>query len=42
MMLLKTGQKHGMQTMDAAIKALVAKRVVEPEVAERYLKEVNT
>ena len=38
---IQTGQKYGMQTMDAAIKNLVAKRIVEPEVAERYLKEVS-
>jgi hypothetical protein len=31
-----------MQTMDAAIKSLIAKRIVDPEVAEGYLKEVGS
>ena len=39
---IQTGHKYGMQTMDAAIKNLIAKRIVEPEVAERYLKEVGS
>jgi len=39
---IQTGQKYGMQTMDAAIKNLVAKRIVDPEVAERYLKEATS
>jgi len=38
---LQTGHKFGMQTMDAAIKELVNKRIVDPEVAEGYLKEVS-
>ncbi len=39
---LQTGQKFGMQTMDAAIKELVNKRIIDPEVAEGYLKEVSS
>ncbi len=39
---IQTGQKFGMQTMDAAIKELVNKRLVDPEVAEGYLKEVSS
>ena len=39
---IQTGHKFGMQTMDAAIKSLVAKRIVDPEVAEAYLKEAGS
>ena len=39
---IQTGHKFGMQTMDAAIKNLVAKRIVDPEVAEGYLKEISS
>jgi len=38
---IQTGQKFGMQTMDAAIKNLVAKRIVDADVAEGYLREVS-
>lgn len=38
---IQTGHKFGMQTMDAAIKELIAKRIVDADVAEGYLREVS-
>jgi twitching motility protein PilT len=39
---IQTGQKHGMQTMEAAIKELVAKRVVDGDQVEGLLNEILT
>jgi twitching motility protein PilT len=37
---LQTGQKFGMQTMEAAIKELINRRVINPEEAEGFLSVV--
>jgi len=36
---MQTGQKYGMQTMNAAIKALIDKRIIDPEQAEGLMDE---
>ncbi|MEI6126331.1 MAG: type IV pilus twitching motility protein PilT [Pseudomonadota bacterium] len=36
---IQTGQKFGMQTMDAAIKELINRRIIDPEEAEGFLDE---
>ena len=38
---MQTGQKFGMQTMSAAIKALIDKRIIDPQEAEGLLDEEN-
>ena len=36
---MQTGQKFGMQTMDAAIKDLITKRIIDAQEAEGLLDE---
>ncbi len=40
--IMQTGQKYGMQTMDAAIKELISRKIIAPEEAEGILDETNT
>ena len=37
--IMQTGQKYGMQTMDAAIKDLISRKIIAPEEAEGILDE---
>ena len=37
---IQTGQKYGMQTMEAAIKELISRRIIDPEAAEGLLDEI--
>ncbi len=37
---IQTGQKFGMQTMEAAIKELISRRIIDPEAAEGLINEV--
>jgi twitching motility protein PilT len=37
---IQTGQKYGMQTMEAAIKELISRRIIDPETAEGLLDEI--
>jgi twitching motility protein PilT len=39
---IQTGQKFGMQTMEAAIKELISRRIVDPEAVEGLLDEIIT
>jgi len=39
---MQTGQKFGMQTMEAAIKELISRRIINPEEAEGLLDETIT
>jgi twitching motility protein PilT len=38
---IQTGQKFGMQTMEAAIKELISRRIVDPEAVEGLLDEIT-
>jgi len=38
---IQTGQKFGMQTMEAAIKELISRRIVDPETVEGLLDEIT-
>jgi twitching motility protein PilT len=38
---IQTGQKHGMQTMEAAIKELLAKRVIDADQVEGLLNDIT-
>jgi twitching motility protein PilT len=37
---MQTGQKYGMQTMDAAIKELINRKIIDPETVEGLLNEI--
>ncbi len=37
--VMQTGQKYGMQTMDAALKELINRKIISPEEAEGILDE---
>lgn len=37
---LQTGQKYGMQTMEAAIKSLIKRRIIDEQEAEGFLQEL--
>jgi twitching motility protein PilT len=39
---MQTGQKFGMQTMDAAIRELISRHIIDAEVAEGFLNTLNT
>ncbi len=40
--IIQTGQKYGMVTMEASIKELINRRIINPEEAEGLLDEVST